>query len=147
MLADRTIASWLRMQGPRAFGLDWDAEAAARLDERLSGSNATPTLRPDDAAFLSAWAKDNGVSCPKGYRSRMLVSLGLSSSAKRRAMARDSVLQPGSLRRALAERITGAWLLDAGPFTFGYFFDQEMAIRQELQSSDGGDLFSSDPNP
>jgi len=132
------------MQGPRAFGLDWDADAAARLDERLSGPDAIPTLRPDDAAFLSAWAKDNGVRCPKGYRNHLLASLGLNSCAKRREMARDLFLEPDRFRRTLAERITGAWLVDAGPFTFGYPFNQEIAIRQELQCSDADNIFSND---
>lgn len=135
MLVELAYVSWLTESGPCVLGLNWNAEATARVEERLSRAGVVLASKGSDVAFLSAWARDSGVVCPKAERRRLLASWGLSTTARRDETARDCSLQARPFRRAIAEQVTAAWLIAVGPTNFGYQINLETAILQEVQLS------------
>lgn len=138
LIGQSALVAWLRGEGPAAYGLEWDAGEAARVDGLLAATGAGSSLSADEAAFIAGWARECGVRCPRRAREESLTSWGLHSVPARRAAARELAIPRGRLARILDRRAVADWVVAQGPEGFGRTADIDVAAIQELQLAGPG---------
>lgn len=131
LLRERATVRWILSRGPQAFGLPWDARAAAQLDATLGALRSEGPTGDARAArpFLVAWVRTAGVECPDDEVAAL--------ERRARDLCASSAGHPALSDALVAEwardTATEQWLLRRGPGYFGIRWSGELAALQELQ--------------
>ena len=133
LLAERALVEWIVEQGPSAFGLPCSTHPALH-DGIPTTESRTCSPTASTRSILVSWARQNGVACPEPR-----VDEQVEDWKKRRGIdclatwCRERDLDEPSIRRALEEEATAAWMAYRGPAYFGLHWSLEGALASELQ--------------
>ena len=133
----RARIAWLRAQDPRAAGLSFEAQLHCVAALAVATGSRPQAVMGELAVhrFLTEWARVHGIDCPAQ-------EIATRSNAWEREMGledRDDWFTHHALPRedflhVAAARSVAEWLLDRGPYYFGYLtWSAEVSMLHELR--------------
>lgn len=155
-MAERALLAWLLEQGPEHFGLDFKPyvqfwEALLSFDRDRENNTTVPVLdypksngspmhagllkRASEICYLTAWAKENGITCPPAEVGKCLGKWEKTKQVHNRGIwLRARNISEKNYSAVLSNFALYDWLIKKGPKYFGYvFWSFEVALLKELQ--------------
>lgn len=140
-LKERALLTWMIEKSPDHFGLNFKPYTCfveAAINGKYSSKIKKEFLaQASGSCFLSAWAKESGITCPSTEAERYIAEWEKNQNINDRSARLTAMnISEETYLAVLEDRALAQWIIEKEPHNFGFIsWSLEFSIIRELQIS------------